>query len=131
MYGDPLPMDVMGHHMEEPFIHDVSITASPHHQPMYDLVKTEDSPVIADRLMQTPLGGHACLERLGRLSLTRVVGLRPFVLLFNSPVVSTFPVPRDSASQLPPRDGDIHLPNVPLSGLTSLRSSPKQHPASA
>ena len=45
MYGDPLPMDAMGHHMEDTFAHSVPLTASPH-PPMYDMIKTEDSPVI-------------------------------------------------------------------------------------
>lgn len=43
MYGDPLPMDM--HPMDEPFAHNVPLTASPH-APMYDMIKTEDSPVI-------------------------------------------------------------------------------------
>lgn len=44
MYGDPLPMD-MGHGMEDTFAHQVPLNASPH-PPMYDMIKTEDSPVI-------------------------------------------------------------------------------------
>ncbi|PSR73420.1 hypothetical protein PHLCEN_2v10712 [Hermanssonia centrifuga] len=43
MYGEPLPMDGMPHHMDDPFSH------SPH-APLYDhsleMIKTEDSPVI-------------------------------------------------------------------------------------
>lgn len=49
---------------------------------------------------------------------------------FNSPAVTTFPIPRDSASQSPPRDGGIRLPNAPLSDIASLSSSPEQRPAS-
>ncbi|KAI0092401.1 hypothetical protein BDY19DRAFT_990131 [Irpex rosettiformis] len=40
MYGEPLSMDGMPHHMDEPFAHSVS------HPPLYDMIKTEDSPVI-------------------------------------------------------------------------------------
>ena len=45
--------------------------------------------------------------------------------------MSTFSIPRDSASQSPPRDGGIRLPNAPLSDIASLTSSPEQRPASA
>lgn len=44
MYGEPLPMDGMPHHMDEPFAHSVSL--NPSHPPLYDMIKTEDSPVI-------------------------------------------------------------------------------------
>lgn len=40
-------------------------------------------------------------------------------------------MPRDSASQSPPRDGGIRLPNAPLSDIASLTNSPEQRPASA
>ncbi|KAI0346900.1 hypothetical protein BDW22DRAFT_1404626 [Trametopsis cervina] len=46
MYGEPLPMDGLpSHHMDEPFAHSVSLNQSPH-APMYDMIKTEDAPVI-------------------------------------------------------------------------------------
>lgn len=45
MYGEPLPMDGMPHHIDEPFAHTVPLTASPH-PPLYDMIKAEDSPVI-------------------------------------------------------------------------------------
>ncbi|KAI0698564.1 hypothetical protein BC835DRAFT_1215361, partial [Cytidiella melzeri] len=44
MYGEPLPMDGMPHHIDEPFAHSVSLNSS--HPPLYDMIKTEDSPVI-------------------------------------------------------------------------------------
>ncbi|KAK2465985.1 hypothetical protein APHAL10511_001626 [Amanita phalloides] len=42
---------------------------------------------------------------------------------YNSPSVNTFPLSRD-ASQSPPRDGGIRLPNAPLSDIASLHSKP-------
>lgn len=45
MYGEPMPMDMAPHHMDEPFAHQVPLTASPH-APLYDMIKTEDTPVI-------------------------------------------------------------------------------------
>lgn len=50
---------------------------------------------------------------------------------FNSPAVSTFPIPRDPNSQSPPLDGGIRLPNAPLSDIASLTNSPHQRPNSA
>jgi GATA-binding protein, other eukaryote len=280
MYGDPLPMDAMHHHMDEPFAHNVGLAASPH-APLYDMIKTEDSPVIVPsqtgycRPPSAGMHGLPCLSphagllvqhtddaasketqylrrrcfnchtteppswrrstlnpgkivcnkcglyerthlrprplrfdelragsktrkqpkgavngspKVGKLSpvvkkesrdsaeplqrrssvsssngsapsvtgatsdwddsskfncryLSNVELIRVSVSLassgslpsssFNSPAVSTFSIPRDSASQSPPRDGGIRLPNAPLSDIASLTSSPEQRPTSA
>jgi GATA-binding protein len=53
---------------------------------------------------------------------------------FNSPSMTTYPIPRDASSQSPPlvtRDGGIRLPNAPLSDIASLQQHPHPTPHKA
>jgi GATA-binding protein len=51
---------------------------------------------------------------------------------YNSPSMSTFPIPRDPNSQSPPlTSGGIRLPNNPLTDIASLQHLPQTPPSSA
>ncbi|KAF7789343.1 hypothetical protein EIP86_000287 [Pleurotus ostreatoroseus] len=97
--------------------------------------KEEEAPMIQRRSSVSSSNGSSRSGTAGsdwddNVSLASSGSLPPSS--YNSPAVTTYPIPRDPNSQSPPlgpRDGGIRLPNAPLSDIATLTSSPQQRPS--